>query len=489
MQQLKQLKLEKIKRLAKNDFYYFAKHILGSDLMAKQPHQELCDLLTSDSPKKLILLPRGSFKSTVTTVGYTLWRLAYNPNLRVLISSENFSNSAKYLGEIKDHMANNKLFRALYGDWKPKDPGFWTKENITISTRTKVGFKEPTITASGVGQTKVGMHYDLVVLDDIVSNNNIATPEQIMKTLDYYRLILSLPDPGSTLIIIGTRYHYNDLYGHILENEPENYDTIVRKAYQDDGTLYFPTRLTDEFLKEQKKAQGSSHFSNQYQNEPIDAETAMFRREWLKFYTTVPDNLRHFIVTDAAASLSNTADYSVVMILGVDQYSNIFVLDPWRGRVTISDFIDRIFRRVHDYNVQDEGTVTIETNAFQQTIKFMLCEEMNKRKLWFSITEVKPNSRQTKVRRIQALQPYFEHGKIFIKEEHQDLMDEILRFPKTRYDDLIDALSDCVQIIYPATALAADPWEDSKLTKNEQDVWKEVEKLGRKVKRTKKWRI
>jgi predicted phage terminase large subunit-like protein len=421
----------------------------------------------------------------VATVGFTLWNVVNNPNIRVLISSENFSNSAKYLQEIKNHIEQNKLFQALFGNLKPSNIGFWRKEDITVASRTNVGTKEPTITASGVGQTKVGMHYDLVILDDIVSNNNINTADQIQKTLDYYRLILSLPDPGATLIVIGTRYHFQDLYGHILEEEKDYYDIIIRKAIRKDGTLYFPTRLTQEFLDEQKRAQGSAHFSNQYQNEPIDSESAIFRQAWLNYYETPPANLRHFILTDAAASLKQSADYSVVMVVGVDEHSNIFIIDPWRDRVTLNDFINKIFESTARYKVHEQGVVTIEVNAFQQAIKYMMSEEMNRRGFYFPIKELSPNTNISKDRRIKALQPYFENGKIYLKKEHIDLIDEIIRYPKTRHDDMVDALCSIVQVIFPADTPETDPYEGKTWSHNEKTVKEEIKKLPRKVKRRK----
>lgn len=486
--QLQQLKLEKLRRKGLEDFYFFAKHILGNKDMSEQPHQELCNMLIKDTHnQKLVLLPRGSFKSSVANVAFSLWNIVKNKNIRILMVTGSFTNATKYLGQIKDHIEKNNLLKTLYGDLKPKNIGKWKRDDITIITRDDLTIKEPTVTANSILQTKTGMHYDLIILDDVVTEENSNTPDQLNKIIDRYRLILSLPDPGSTLVIIGTRYHYNDLYGHIIAEEPEYWDILVRKATSDEGELYFPSRLTKEMLFKLKKSQGSSHFSNQYQNEPIDSETALFRLDWIHYYSELPGNLRHFILTDAAASLKKTADYSVVITIGVDEHSNVYVVDAWRGRVTLSEFINKIFEKVIEYNVHEEGTVTVETNAFQQAIKYMLCDEMEKREFYFGLTEMKPDSTHTKSRRIQAMQPYFENKKVFLGTQHSDLVEEITRYPKTRYDDLVDALSDFVQVIFPADKLRKDKYDGKLLTSNEKKVWEGVDKHIRSVRRNKNW--
>lgn len=490
---LEQLQLEKIRRKGLDDFYYFSKHILGFKDIETQPHQELCDVLCDpDKSKKLILLPRGAFKSTIANISYSLWRMVKNPNIRILMVTGSYTKATKYIGQIKDTIETNIMFKALYGNLKPNSQGKWKRDDIVIATRTSMGeVKEPTVTASSILQTKTGMHYDLVIMDDVVTEENSNTPDQLSKIIDRYRLILSLPDPGdSQLIMIGTRYHFNDLYGHVIDEEAELWHILVRKAINEDNSLYFPSRFTHEVLADIRTGQGSSHFSNQYMNEPIDSETAIFKQKDIQYYTELPSNLRHFVLTDAAASLKKSADFSVVLVIGVDVNNNVYIIDPWQDRVTISEFINKIFESVIKYNVHEQGIITLETNAFQQAIKYALLEEMEKRKFWFGIFETKPNSNFSKERRVKSLTPYFEGHRIFLNKNHIELIEQLTRYPKTRHDDLVDALSDFPQVIFPADPVAVDQYAGKGLTKNEENVWKNVDKHIRRVKRKKTyWKL
>ena len=66
-------KKEEIKKKAMEDYYFFCKFILQFDRMVPHVHGELCDFITkSEKRKKLILMPRGSFKTSVVTIGYSL---------------------------------------------------------------------------------------------------------------------------------------------------------------------------------------------------------------------------------------------------------------------------------------------------------------------------------------------------------------------------------------------------------------------------------
>lgn len=201
-----------------------AKHLLGFKEMTKQTHGPMCSLLERpDIYRKLLTVPRGTFKSSVGAVSYPIWRLIKNPNLRILIDSELFGNSVTYLNEIKNKVMTPH-FKAIFGDWMPtneqqKRLGYsWSDSEITIRTRNQIK-KEPSISVGGVGTTKVGQHYDLIIGDDYNSPKNSATKEQRDKVIDHFKYNQSILDPGGEYVIIGTRYSEDDLIGWILKNE------------------------------------------------------------------------------------------------------------------------------------------------------------------------------------------------------------------------------------------------------------------------------
>jgi len=480
--------IEKIRETALTDLFYFCKEILNYDLIHIKPHKELCKFLVKDKKKKkLILMPRGSFKSTIISIGYVLWRLVNNRNLRVLIDSETYGQSSSILKAIKNHIEQNETFRAVFGDLRPSNMDVaWRADEITIAGRDKVR-REASIMTSGVEQVKTGYHFDIIIMDDVVSEKSVNTPEQMAKTIEHYRLLLSILEPGAELIITGTRYSYADLYGHLLEEERETFSIHKRSAISEDGSLLFPTRLTRKFLEEQKHSQGSSLFSCQYQNEPIDQESAIFRMEWIQYYENAPQALRHFMVLDPAGGRDRSADYNGIIIAGIDCAGNIFVREAIPDKSTIADMMDIIFFKIKEYNINEDGCLGLETAAMQQTLKFIFTEEMNKRKFYFSIKELKPHTNKSKINRVKALQPYFENGKVFYKKDQHMLIEQTIRFPKIKHDDLIDALAYVLEVMAPAEEIEADKWANSKIPYNHMMIWKAKEELckARYVKRIK----
>ncbi len=290
---------EKVARLqiaerAKTDLYFLAKHILNYDLMEEDTHQDMCDYVMptfkpelakkeiaplqeksednvqdSYDPKKnfvLYLLPRGTFKSSVITIAHSIQRSLNDQDCRILIDSETFSKSKAFLAEIKGHYETNsklrEIYKTLFGVYPDamKKKTAWSDSHLNLAARKRPR-KEPSFSCSGVDASKTGMHYDLIVMDDLHSEKNVTTKEQIDNVIQHYKLALSLLDPGCPLIVIGTRWHYADLYQYILDYERDRFNILIRSAWNPDGTLFFPQRLDEKFLETTKKTQGGYIFS------------------------------------------------------------------------------------------------------------------------------------------------------------------------------------------------------------------------------------
>lgn len=200
-----------LKKLLMQDFLAFC-YFLGYEAIDPQVHGEMVFSLMDDAKKRIICVPRGTFKSTIAAVCYPLWRLVRNPDLRVLIDSELYGNSVTYLRSIKGHMRESKVTK-VFGEFRTKH---WNADSIVISQRTKVWLKEPSITCGGIGTTKVGQHYDLIIGDDYNSPKNMATLLQQEKVISHYKYNLSILEPQGEYIVIGTRYGENDVIGWLL---------------------------------------------------------------------------------------------------------------------------------------------------------------------------------------------------------------------------------------------------------------------------------
>ena len=206
---------EAIEIAAKKSLLYLSKILLNYSDLTQYTHGRIIQALESQKPRKLVVCPRGSFKSSLCVISYSIWRLIKNPNERILIDSELYVNSKNFLKEIKGHLESD-LLESVFGRFVTR--GNWTEGSVTIAQRTKV-YKEASITCSGIGAEKTGQHYSVIIIDDANSPKNSQTPEMRSKVIDHWRYTQSILDPGGTLVVVGTRYAEDDLLGHIMHTE------------------------------------------------------------------------------------------------------------------------------------------------------------------------------------------------------------------------------------------------------------------------------
>lgn len=198
----------------KSSLYATAKHLLGMTEVNPRTHGDMILALQAATTRKLIVMPRGTFKTSLGSVAYPIWLLMRNPNLRIMLDSELYTNSKNRLREIKQHI-QSELFTKCFGDWKTS---VWNESEICISPRTRI-VKEASLTCSGIGAGKTGEHYDVIVADDLNSGKNSNTAEGCEKVLTHYKMYTSILDPGGTIVLIGTRYSAGDTIQAVIDNE------------------------------------------------------------------------------------------------------------------------------------------------------------------------------------------------------------------------------------------------------------------------------
>lgn len=137
-----------------------------------------------------------------------------NPNERILLDSEIYTNSKNFLREIKGHLEGEEITE-LFGQFKTDN--CWSESEIIIKQRTKV-LKEASITAGGIGTEKTGQHYDTIICDDLNSPNNSGTKEGCEKVIQHFRFLKSILEPGGKLVLVGTRYSELDAISFVLHN-------------------------------------------------------------------------------------------------------------------------------------------------------------------------------------------------------------------------------------------------------------------------------
>lgn len=476
--------IDEIRQRGKDDLYFLCKHILGYSELQPDPHSsvmcnfaEKVEAQPKNKRKGLLQTPRGSFKSSVLTIGRTIKLIINDPNVRVLISSETYTNAASYLEAVKSHLRDKKFIK-IYGDMI-SEATTDREGDLTISTRTK-HFKENTVECTGVAKAKTGMHYDHIIHDDLVSRDNIMTAEQIVKVIDYWKLCFALLDPGGTCTTVGTCWHQDDLYDYIKTHLAEHQVIEVHPAIYKDGRYFFPEVLDKDFLDEQKIILGPSKFAAQYMNDPLPSEDMVFKPEYIRWIgmfkegrngkPILPDPHHAFIFVDPSMGQNPGNDSHGIIVLVVDVDNNWIIADAIQQRLTPSAAGSIIIELVR---VWDPIYVVYETQGIGNGLKPGLEELATKQGVVIPFHEIPTSSNISKIIRIQSLEPAFANLQICLpfdnKDQlwggHKDLYDSITRFRTDRRPkkcDALDALANAPSIAFP-------PVENKGVKKKRQD--------------------
>lgn len=462
------------KDLALSSLYYFNKYVLDYKQMEIVPHLELCNFIQSwgNKQNKLILMPRGSFKSSMATVGYSLWLMVQpegspytipslvnkggNKNIRILLDGEERNKvPLEKLTEAKGKIQSKKFIK-FFGKLKPEISGAdypWREEKITVAIRDISLWGVPTISIGGVDIAVTGAHFDVTIADDLHGETNTRTAEQIDKVVDHFKYYGTLLDPLGYLIVIGTYWNARDVY-HYIQNNPDilsEYDVFIRRAHNENGSLLFPQILSEKKLKTEKARMGVFYYP-QYELKIVAGEDALVRRDDIRYFR-LKDNeiyilsddgwepkgitLSEFTISttcDEAYTKERYSDYTGIVTKGEDKDGNWYILESKRGRWKESEIIDEL-RITHDR--WNPLLVGLESDRFE-----MMARDLERNRIY--PTELKHRGRK-KFERFRALQPMFARRKIFLQQKQVNLLEEIFGYRRDRFtgehDDESDALA------------------------------------------------
>lgn len=225
------------------------------------------------------------------------------------------------------------------------------------------------------------------------------------------------------------------------------WDVVYKKAWNKDGSLFFPEKVNEEFLKNAKQSMGTYLFANQYMNEVFPDGNKVFKREWIKYYKDIPEDTLTFCCIDPAISTAEGADFTAYCVVKVDYKKDWFLVHASRSRITPTDIVNLVFQLTEQFKPTAIG---IETVAYQKALMYMLHEEMRRRNKHIPLCGINNGGDTTKEGRILALSPRFEFGTIFLNQGMDTFEQELLRFPRGNHDDMIDSLAMIEKIvIYP----------------------------------------
>lgn len=489
-------KKEQIREAAESDLEVFIRLVSPNRILGGV-HRELIGWWNREGAKscQLTLLPRDHQKSAM--IAYRVaWTVINNPDIRILYISATSNLAEKQLKMIKDILTTDKV-RYYWPELINENEGYrekWTNSEISIDhpKRKEEGVRDPTIFTGGLTTSLTGLHCDIAVLDDTVVPENAYSEEGRNKVKTQYSLLASIESTGAKEWVVGTRYHPKDLYNELIGMEEDVFDlegdviekTPVYEVFQrqvenrGDGTGEFlwPKQARsdgkwfgfdrEELARKKAKYLDKAQFRAQYYNDPNDPEKSGIRRNYFQYYNKMhlkregsywffKDNrLNVYAAIDFAYSVAKKADYSALVVIGIDANGMIYILDIDRFK---TDSIKEYFQRILDMHVKwDFRKLRAEVTSAQKAIVQELKNNyIRSHGLSLSIDEHAPTRHiGTKEERMKSiLNPRYESLSIWhYKEGNCQILEDELVLDHPPHDDVKDAVASAIEIAIAPTS-------------------------------------
>lgn len=156
-----------------------------------------------------ILAPWGHGKSMVVTVGRVAWEIGRNTNTRVKVVSGSDNEAMDRVQLIRGVLVS-PTYRAIFPHVAPAQGFQWTMHALYVE-RTGTD-PNPTVEALSVWADVGGVRGDILVLDDVATENNMLV-ERALRPMVYNRLSrvwLRRIVPTTRVVYLGTAWAKDD---------------------------------------------------------------------------------------------------------------------------------------------------------------------------------------------------------------------------------------------------------------------------------------
>lgn len=466
-----------------DSFFEFTRDVVGFPDLDPILHRQVCkflvDGLEAEEDITMLLLPRKHLKSSVTSISFPqyLWMLINACSIQLMHGKKD--SGKKYLGELKGYVLRKiNALRFMAPDVFPADPRHhkdveWLSEYVVMLR--DMPDKAPSLLVNGVDGDDTGLHFNIQLLDDLVTKQNYRTRGERNKVYNVIRSQIPMRKPfigpsgklvPGKIFIVGTRWHKDDAYGRLLDPKGEHAGQIramVMDCYDKNGEPIYPLREgkkmghTKKTLEADKKNMGSALFNATMRNKPTLKKDAYFDTRQARRFMMSPDGSipapgKRWIFTACDPNNNTTlgGDAGVTMTAICTEDGGLWVVDILRGRPSITTLI---FWMVDSVRRWDSSALLIESVGFQNQLQHPLRQAMLREGIQCEVIPVKRGGRNSlsKQERISSLRFPLEAGGLHVREgaDGDCLLSELSTFqPEVRdqEDDQLDCLADIYEL-------------------------------------------
>jgi predicted phage terminase large subunit-like protein len=425
------------------------------DYLAGWVHKDICQRLekfseqvaNKESPRLMLFMPPRHGKSTLASVAFPAWHLGRHPHHEFISCSYSGSLAMSFSRKVRQLLREPVYKNVFEKSRLDKD-----SQSIESWQTTQGGG----YVAAGVGGGITGKGANVLVIDDPVKNredaesdNNRAATWDWYTSTAYTRL-----SPGGGILVILTRWHDDDLAGRLLKQAEDGADQweVIRypaiaeidENFRKQGESLHPERYNVDALEQIRKAIGPRDWSALYQQNPVSDEGDYFSRDMIRYYEydeIDTAELNYYCAWDLAIGQRDRNDYSVGIVVGIDEYDHLYVVDVVRGKYDGFELVEQILDL---YETWRPGIVGIERGHIEMALGPFLQKRTRERGLSEAYFKDLKVGRRDKEARARAIQGRMQQGMVYFPKDAVwtgTMVAELLRFPNGTHDDQVDALA------------------------------------------------
>ncbi len=438
IERLRTLAQERSQRLAaRSSLIGFTEYTLKK-YRAAPHHRQIAEALEAvergEIERLMIFMPPRHGKSELASRRFPAWYLGRHPEREIIAAGYGERFAEEFGRDVRNLVSGRDFSRAF--------PGVQLAADSQASGRWHTS-QGGAYRAAGVGSGITGRGANLFVIDDPIKGHEEAESQIIRDKIWHWYLsdVYTRLESPHAVVIIQTRWHWDDLAGRLLNEQGSGGDqwtVLDHPAINAKGEALWPEpdRFPLHRLEHIRSVVGPRIWNSLYQQTPTPDEGDIFRREWFKYYDRVPAHLRTYGASDYAVT-ADGGDYTVHLVCGVDPEDDIYLLDVWREQTAADVWIDTYLALADKHRpLMWAG----EKGQIEKAIGPFLAKRSRERgiyqqlKLYASATD-KP----TRARSISARMA---NGKVYFPRAAPWLAlfeSELLQFPAGVTDDQVDA--------------------------------------------------
>lgn len=425
-----------------------------------QPHHRLIiDMFEAvergGDMRSALSVPPQHGKTTCTTLYGVAWALARTPHMNIIVGTYS-EPRAEALGDQVRMIIQSQRFKDVF-------PEFELRKGA--GGKSFLGTKEGGgIIFAGRGSAVTGNPCDLFVIDDPIKDHMEAnSPAVRVQCWEWYcAVVFSRCHSLTRVMIIHTRWTEDDLIGRLCDPSHSNYDKesagkwrhVNLPAIIDDeeisaalnipvGMPLWAKKFSIELLNEAKR-QNPETFSALYMGKPVPDEGDFFRKEMIVEYTKdqLPpkETLRIYAASDHSLGKKERADFTVLLICGVDAYGNIWLLDCIWAKLGPEKCVDSMCDLMEKWAPM---TWWAGRDHIVGTLGPFLKKRMVERKLFKTYVQ-EVSERGDKQQKAQSIRGRMSMGMVKFPKDAPWMVKakrELLKFDKAGHDDFVDTIS------------------------------------------------